>query len=262
MKKLLLILFLAALTGNAYGFGKDAQGCGNDCKGCHKVTKTEAANILKGIDPSLAVEDVSPSPIRGLHQIIVKKGGKDLILYMDFSKNFVVSGSIIDLKEKKDLTREAVEERQTVDVSKINVENALVMGNKNGSKKLYVFSDPECPFCLKLHDELTLLVKDDPQVTVYIILYGLDMHPNAGWKSNSILCRSKENMADALRMLDDSYHKKDIKRITCGKDYNESNKKIAAGFGITGTPTMVLPNGKMVVGARKKDELKKMLTTH
>lgn len=242
------------------GFGKDVQGCGSDCKSCHKITKKEATKILHLIDPNVAVEDVVYSQLKGLYEVVLKKDGKSSIVYLDYAKNHIVLGRVIDIKGKKDLTRESIDKYNKIDVSKISVKNAIVMGNPQGKKKIYVFSDPECPFCTKLHDELNLLVKEDPQIKIYIILFALPMHKDAGWKTQSIICESKKNMPNALKMLEDSYHKININKKDCGKEnYAEENKKMAEQLGIGATPTIVFSNGSIVMGAVSKNEIKNKL---
>ncbi len=251
----LLILFTFSIS---LGFGKDMQGCGSDCKSCHRISKEETIKILKSLDPSVEVESVDFSKLKGLYEVVVKKDGKANILYLDFGKSHIVLGRIIDIVNKKDVTRESMEEHNKIDVSKISVKNALVMGNKQGKKKIYIFSDPECPFCTKLHDEVKLLLNEEPDLKVYIILFGLPMHKDAGWKTQSIVCESKKDMDKAIKMLEDSYHKNDVPRIECGKvNYAAENKKLADSLGIGATPTIVFSNGKVVMGAVSKDEIKK-----
>lgn len=252
-----LILFSFSIS---LGFGKDTQGCGSDCKACHKITKEEAKSILTSIDPAVDVDDVRFSELKGLYEVIVKKDGKPNILYLDFGKSHLVLGRIIDIKGRKDVTKERMEEFNVIDVSKISTKNALVMGNRQGKKKIYVFSDPECPFCTKLHDEINLLLREEKDLKVYIILFALPMHKDAGWKTQSIVCESKKDMASAINMLEDSYHNKTISRVDCGKvNYADENKKMAEKLGIGATPTIVFSNGKMVMGAISKDEIKKQL---
>jgi thiol:disulfide interchange protein DsbC len=183
------------------------------------------------------------------------------IVYLDFSKKYLIVGNVIDIVEKKSLTESAMEEQRQIDINKISIKDALIMGNKSGAKKLYIFSDPECPYCYKLHQELEKLIKEDKQVVAYIILFGLDIHPNAQWKSESIICKSKENMEEALKMLEMSLQGKELPKINCGKNYADSNKKQANSLGISGTPTIVLPSGKVISGYRTKDDLKKLLNS-
>ncbi|MCX7769464.1 MAG: DsbC family protein [Proteobacteria bacterium] len=260
MKKIILLFLLFfSIAKFSFAFSKME---GGDCKSCHKITKEEATKILNQLDPNIKVEKIGYSEVSGVFELFVKDNKSKMgIVYLDFSKKYLIIGNVIDIAGKKSLTESALEEQRQIDVSKISVKDALIMGNKNGTKKVYVFSDPECPYCFKLHQELEKLIKEDKQLLVYIILFGLDIHPNAQWKSESIICKSKENMEEAIKMLENSYEGKEIQKINCGKNYADSNKKQANSFGISGTPAIVLPNGKVISGYRTKDDLKKMLNS-
>lgn len=260
MKKIfltLLVFFISVNTG--FGFAKKD---GGDCKSCHKLSNEEATKILRQLDSNIKVEKVNYSPLGGIYELIVKDNKSKVgVVYLDFSKRHLIIGNIIDIAEKKNITQDVLEDKKVVDVSKISLKNSLIMGNKNGTKKLYVFSDPECPYCIKLHEELEKLIKEDSQLTVYIILFGLEMHPNAGWKTETILCKSKENMDEAVALLEKNYKGMEIPKVNCGKNYAEENKKLAKNLNINGTPTIILSNGKVITGYRKKNEIKKLINS-
>src|SRR5512141_3071612 len=137
--RILLILFCCLLyTTSAFAFGKGVEGCSGDCTACHKVTKSEVQGIFKKIDPTVSVEDVSPAPARGLYQITLKKGAAVQVMYLDFSKNYLLAGQLIDVGTMRDVTRQSVEDATTIEVKGIPLKNALVMGNAKGKKVLYV----------------------------------------------------------------------------------------------------------------------------
>lgn len=259
MRILLIIVCCLMFAAPAFGFGTGAEGCSGDCMACHKVTKEEVKAIFKNIDPALSVEDVSTAPARGLFQVTVKKGAALQVVYLDFSKNYLLAGQLIDIKSKRDLTRQSVESAMKIDPAAIPLDNALVMGNPKGSKVIYLYSDPECPFCGKLHHTLAEMVREDPQLKVYIILIPLDIHPNSVWKTESIVCKSKKDMAAAIKMLESSYEGKDVPRLTCAKVSGAEMKKIGAKFSVNVTPTMSFANGKVLTGARGKEDIRKML---
>src|SRR5689334_12553591 len=106
MRILLVILGCLMLAAPAFGFGTGAEGCAGDCMACHKLTKSEATELFKNIDPSFTVEDVSVAPARGLFQVTLKKASVLHLVYLDFSKNFLVNGPIIDIKSKRNLTQQ------------------------------------------------------------------------------------------------------------------------------------------------------------
>lgn len=259
MKAFWITLIFFISTSICYGFGKDAQGCAGDCLACHKLTKDEANQILKNVDPEVKVEKVGIAPAKGLFEVVVKKNDTLGVIYLDFSKKFLVLGKIIDIAGKKDITQEKIQKEQKIDVKKIDTKHSVIMGNPDGKKKIYVFDDPECPFCKKLHQTLSEMVKEDKDLVIYILLFGLDIHPNAKWKADSILCEAKKNMGSALEMLENSFNDKEVKRVDCGESLSEFNKNLARKLGIGATPTMVFQNGKVLMGARSKEEIKKYL---
>jgi thiol:disulfide interchange protein DsbC len=259
MRILLIILCCLLGAAPAFGFGKGVEGCSGDCTACHKVTKTEVQELFTTIDPAATVEDVSPAPARGLYQITLKKNGVLQIMYLDFSKNYLLAGQLIDIKNKRDVTRQSVEAATVITVADIPLDNALVMGNPKGKKVLYLFSDPECPYCANLHKTIMEMVKADAQLKVYIILIPLDIHPNSLWKTESIICKSKKDMKAALKMLENSYERKEVAKQSCSEASGAEMKKIGAKLGINVTPTVSFPDGKVFMGARGKDEIRKML---
>ncbi|GAM08214.1 putative thiol:disulfide interchange protein DsbC [Geobacter sp. OR-1] len=262
MKHLLLILLLlVAYPGVVRAFGTGELGCSGDCTSCHKVTLKEAQDIIRKIDPSMGVEKITTSQVPGLYQVVLTKAntnGKG-IAYLDFSKRYLIQGTVLDTGNKVDITGKSMRElleSQVIDVSRIKLNNALLLGNPKGTKHLYLFSDPDCPYCAKVHDELTKLVKKMPDLAVHILLYPLDMHPDAAWKTNAIVAASKKDMKRALAMLEASYDKKAVKKNSSASNYANELKKMGQDLGITSTPVLVYANGSIGLGAKTQDEIK------
>jgi thiol:disulfide interchange protein DsbC len=259
MRLFFLLLILLSCSAPAFAFGTGAEGCSGDCIACHKVTLSEVKEIFKNIDPGLVVESVAPSPARSLYQIALKKDGQLQVAYLDFSKNYLLAGQLIDIKNKRNLTSQSVEEAASLNPGEIPLENALVMGNPNGKKPLYLFSDPECPYCATLHGTLQEMVREDPELKVYILLVPLDIHPDALWKTESIICASRDSMPKALGLLEESYRKKELPRHDCAKGVGAGMKKLAARLGIGVTPTLSFASGRQLRGARSKEEIRSLL---
>ena len=259
MKNILILLALLLSAPSAFAFGTGADGCSGDCTACHKVTLEEVRGIFKNIDPALVVEDVSPAPARSLYQVTLRKEGKPLVAYLDYSKDYLLAGTLIDIKKRRNLTQERVEESAAIDPKEIPLEHALVAGNPKGSKVMYLFSDPECPYCSTLHATVSELIKEEPELKVYLILIPLDIHPDALWKTESIVCTAKTDQKAALAMLERSYEKKELPKLTCASGVGDELKKAGVRLGIGMTPTLVFASGKMLTGAKGKEEIRKYL---
>jgi thiol:disulfide interchange protein DsbC len=254
------VVFCLYVSGGVFAFDKSVQGCMKECGSCHAATKEEVAKLINKIDPSARVEKVEPSQSKGLYAVTLSDKTESAVIYLDYAKKNLFLGKIISIDgAQKPAEQMPKELNKSPDQAGIPLDNALVLGNQKGSKKIIVFSDPECSFCGNLHDELLKLVQEDAQIGVYIILFDLEINPDSGWKTVSILCKSKESSTEAMAMLEENYKNKKIKKLTCDQDYAAKNKNLAKELGITGTPAMILPDGRIVMGYTESVEIKKLL---
>jgi thiol:disulfide interchange protein DsbC len=115
----------------------------HDCISCHKITNDEALTLLKDVVPDMKLIEIRPIPLKGLWEIAVESKGQKAVTYVDFSKKYLISGSLIDIKTKSNLTQERFLEINKTDVSKIPLDDALLMGDKNAKNRVIVFTDPD-----------------------------------------------------------------------------------------------------------------------
>jgi len=229
------LLLIAPLTSGA--FPSEHPGCGGDCKDCHKLDKKEAEKILKKVLPSGNLLDVKLSPIGGLWQLDVEAGGKRGPLYLDFSQKHLINGQIIPLEAVK------------VNFSKVPLKNAIVMGPKTARKKVVVFTDPDCPFCKKLHEEIKQVLAMRADVAFYIMPFPLPMHKDSYKKVQAILCEK------SLALLDDAFAGKALTEPACPNELVEKNIALARELGFNGTPTLIRDDGTVLSGYRSAEQL-------
>jgi thiol:disulfide interchange protein DsbC len=93
------------------------------------------------------------------------------------------------------------------------------------------------------------VLKERKDIAFYILLFPLAMHKDAYWKSKSIVCNR------SLKMLEDAFAKKEIPQPECDTKEIDANMKVAEALGITGTPALVLPDGRVHTGMMPAKEL-------
>jgi len=93
------------------------------------------------------------------------------------------------------------------------------------------------------------VLQEKKDIVFYIILFPLSMHKDAYWKSKSIICNK------SLKMLEDAFAKRTVPQPDCDTKEIDSNIKLAETLGITGTPTLVLPDGRMRSGTMPAKQL-------
>lgn len=244
-----LMLFFLLMPAYSYSFSEKGQ----DCSKCHKLTATEAVSLLKDIVPNLKVLNVRISPIKGLWELSIEANNKKGIAYVDFTKKHFVSGSIISIKEKKNLTQERFEDLNRVDVSQIPLADAIIVGNKNAKHKVIVFTDPDCSFCKKLHTEIKKVVSERKDIAFYNKMYPLKIHPEAYEKSKAIVCEK------SLELLENAFDKKTMPKPKCETTAIDENVKLAEKLGISGTPAIIMADGRLISGFRDAKTLKELV---
>ena len=243
------VLLLMFTVQSAYGFATKGQ----DCSKCHTLNKQQAAALLKKFDPNIKILNVGRSEAKYLWRVSIESKGEKGLVYIDLPKKYLFSGSLIEIQGKKNLTRENLSELNKVDVSKIPLNDALVLGSRMARHRVIVFDDPECPFCARLYQEMKKVVKERKDIAFYIKMFPLKMHPGAYEKAKAIVCEK------SLALLDSAFEKKPVPPAKCKTSVVDENIKLGEKLGITGAPTLVLPDGRVMSGYRDAKSLKELI---
>jgi thiol:disulfide interchange protein DsbC len=159
----------------------------------------------------------------------------------------------VDLKSHANLTEQRRAELRTVDFSHLPLDKAIVKVKGDGSRKLAIFTDPDCPYCKQLEKELMGV----SNVTLYIFLYPIaQLHPDAPRKSKAIWCAPDRVKAWDDLMIDG----KAPPEPDAGCDTPIADlARIAAELHIDGTPGLIFGNGRMIPGAIPAADIEKYL---
>ncbi len=214
----------------------------------------DEASVKKAVEaayPKFKVEKVTKTPYAGLYEVFM--GGQ--IIYTDAKLTFIIAeGRLVDPKTKKDITGERLEELTKIDFSSLPLELAIKVVRGNGSRKLVVFSDVDCPYCKRLERNELANITD---VTVYTFLYPIEqLHPDAANKSKLIWCAK-----DRIKTWEDWILRDQLPSAagTCEVPL-EKIAQLARKVGVTSTPTLIFADGKRMLGAQPYKEIERMLS--
>ncbi|GAB4238017.1 MAG: hypothetical protein OHK0028_15450 [Deltaproteobacteria bacterium] len=229
------------------------EGCASGaCTDCHSLTRDEAVKILG--DHVDNVLSVGMSPVNGLWEVGVEKAGQRWPLYIDFSKDYVIAGQILQMSTKKNLTGTRVLSMNRIDVSQVSVAGAIVVGKADAKRRVVVFDDPNCPHCAKLHKTAKEIVEKHPDVAFYVKPFPRNRDRETRDKALSIVC------AGTVRALEDAFEGKPLPAGTCGSAAVDETIRTAERLNIRSTPTMIFPDGRMVPGALDAEAILALLS--
>jgi len=201
----------------------------------------EAAQIKKLIEQKfdgVRVSSVVKSPYGSLYEVMFD----DQLVYTDAKVSYVLVGNLYDTATKKNMTDAKMRELSRVDFDSLPLELAMKKVKGNGSRRLAVFSDADCPFCARLETEL----KNIDNVTIYTFLYPIDqLHPDAARKSRMIWCAP-----DKLKAWDAFFASGALPQNNGDCDTPlAATRDLGQKLKVNATPTMVFADGSVIPGA-------------
>lgn len=197
----------------------------------------------------IEIRDVLKTPIPGIYEVDTN----DQIVYSDAKGDYVLTGDLMDLKNHVNITDARASELNKIDFAKLPLNDAVKMVKGNGERKIAVFSDPNCPYCHKLEEEL----KAVDNVTVYTFLFPI-LSPDSTIKSKSIWCSTDRAKAWTGWMLD---RRAPSASGTCDTTVLTHNLELGRSLRVTGTPTVFLADGRRLPGAVTADRLEKEMSS-
>ena len=213
----------------------------------------DEASLKKAVEaayPKMTVESIVKTPYAGLYEVYMN----GQIIYTDEKFSFLIAeGHLVDSKSKKDVTGERLADLSKIDFSALPLDQAVKVVKGNGSRKMAVFSDPDCPFCKRLEQNELVNITD---VTIYTFLYPLEqLHPDAVNKAKAIWCAADRSKAWQEWALNNQLPKKSA---NCDAPI-EKVAALAKRMGVTSTPTIFFADGKRMLGAYPAAEIEKAL---
>nr|WP_298140107.1 DsbC family protein [uncultured Pseudomonas sp.] len=205
---------------------------------------------LKTIQPDLPIEAIAESPMQGVYQVQLA-GGR--VLYASANGEFVMQGYLYQFKDGKmaNLTEKSESVAVAKAINSVPLSEMVIFPSKTPKTHITVFTDTDCGYCQKLHSEVAELNRLGVEVR-YMAFPRQGMGSPAAKELASVWCAKDRN--DAMNRA------KARQTIEVAECDNPVAKQYALGqsIGVSGTPAIVLANGKLVPGYQPAPQLAKL----
>jgi thiol:disulfide interchange protein DsbC len=174
------------------------------------------------------------------------------VAYSDLSGRYLLFGAIFDSHTRAVIAQSSpndTEETKRVAFPEDHLRLAIKTVHGRGEKKVAVFSDPQCGYCKRLELELAKL----ENVTIYTFPYPI-LGDVSQQLTNHVLCARDQQAAWSSAMTKGQLP---IQR-TCDKGFEEL-LTLGKSLGITGTPTLIASDGRMLSGAHSAQDIQNWL---
>ncbi|MBI5436087.1 MAG: DsbC family protein [Nitrosomonadales bacterium] len=212
---------------------------------CVHASEASVKDTLQKNYPQIGkIEKVNKANILGLYEVVTR----DQLLYTDEKAQYLIIGSIYDLKAKRNLTEERSRQLFAINFNGLPFELAMKKVKGNGQRKMAYFTDPNCGYCKKLEGEL----KNIDNVMLYVFLYpifqGSDEKVKAVWCSKDQVKAWDDLMQNGVQPPAGSCDTPSAKVLELGGKLN-----------LTGTPALIFADGVLVPGYMPAPDLEKLL---
>ena len=163
-------------------------------------------------------------------------------------------GNLIDLKTRANLTQQRQDQLNVVDFSRLPLDKAIVKVKGDGSRKIAIFTDPDCPYCKRLEQELAKV----SNVTVYVFLLPAPATASrcAAQGARGVV---RGGPGASLGRVDAGRQGAVRARSRNARTRSPKWRKWPTEVGIQGTPGLVFANGKLVPGAISAEQIEQYL---
>ena len=181
----------------------------------------------------------------GLYEIQL---GMDLV-YTDEKVTFVLDGTLIDAKTRRDITRERQDALAQMPFDQLPFDLSFKQVRGDGSRKLAIFEDPNCGYCKQLRQS----IEGIDNLTIYTFPYPI-LSPDSTQKVRNVWCATDRAAVWDAWMLKG--------KVPPSADCEVPiDQMVALGqkLMVRGTPGLFFADGSRVGGAIPKEDIEKRL---
>jgi thiol:disulfide interchange protein DsbC len=218
---------------------------------CAKDATPAPAAPIDARDPRVALaaripgtkpEDLRTTPVAGIYELT---HGAD-VTYVSADGKFAFAGDLYRIMDKGDfpnLTEDRRRELRLKMIAKVPESQMLVFGPANARHTITVFTDIDCPWCRRLHSEVSEYNKQG--IRVRYMFYPRSGPDTESWrKAEAVWCAADRKEAFTRAKRGDTVKK----AAGCGATPVAREYELGREIGISGTPGLVLESGELVPG--------------
>lgn len=209
--------------------------------------------------PHIKIINVKAAPFQGVFQLELDNG--EIVYTNESADHMLVGARLIQIKgpgNLVDLTDQR-ERQQRLSLLKNIPETEMVVFEGEGQNitPVYVFTDVDCGYCRKLHQEIPALNKAGVEVR-YLAWPRAGVDSDAGRKMHNIWCA--KNQQSAMTIAKSGGAPSDVDKDCLSPLAQQF--KLGMQMGVQGTPAVFTESGKQIGGYLSAKDLVKQLEAH
>lgn len=203
-----------------------------------------ARRAIESINPDIRIDAISAAPLAGFQEVIV--GGQ--ALYVSDDGKYLLQGSLFDIQARRDVSQAGVAEVRRRLVAAVPASERIVFAPADPKYTVSVFTDVECGYCRRLHQDIAEYNKRGIAVE-YLAFPRMGIDSPDYRLMVSVWCAK-----DRRKALTDAKEGNKVAQATCDNPVAR-HYELGQRVGLTGTPMIVTASGVSMPGYLPPDAL-------
>ena len=216
--------------------------------GMAHADSAEVKSKLESMMPGIKVENVQPLGNTGLYETIIN--GE--IIYVSEDARYVFQGDVIDLSTRDNITENKRVKLRQDTLASLNEADMIVYEPKETKHTITVFTDIDCGYCRKLHNQMADYNALGIRVR-YMAYPRAGLNSEAFDKAEEVWCSDNPKQA-----MTDAKNGTRVNSKECDAPI-AAQYKLGGRLGVTGTPALFMESGEMLPGYVPPSRLLKVL---
>lgn len=200
-------------------------------------TNSGIARSMEKIIPGVKPDRVSHSPIPGLYELVYGPH----IVYVTRDGRYMVRGDVVDLEKRENVTEQKRKQARLNAVNGLGENTMIVFAPKEVKHAVTVFTDVECGFCRRLHQQINEYNARGVEIR-YLAFPRAGIGSATYDKMVSVWCAD-----DPQKAMTNAKAGRPVAPKRCENPVT-NHYKMGRLVGITGTPTLILEDGELIPG--------------
>lgn len=192
----------------------------------------------------IPISELKPAPIPGLYEMVF--GTR--VAYVSADGRYMLTGDLINLESGLNLAAQRRSGLVLKAIDAMGENNMIVIGPAKPGRTLTVFTDVDCPYCARLHQEVPKLTQAGIKVR-YLLYPRADKGTETYRRAVAVWCAD-----DRVKAVGVAKSGGKLAMKTCANPVDE-HVRLGREIGVQGTPTIVIDDGRVLPGYAPAAEL-------
>lgn len=204
---------------------------------------------VKTVKETAVIKSIRDVPNTGLKEVIADS----TVIYMDPDGQYLFFGTLLDLKNKKNMTEDAQSIARVTSLQSIPESEKIVLKAPNEQFRVTVFTDVSCHYCQLLHQNEKAYL--DRGITLEYVAFPRGGTASPAYATMRQVWCSKDRAAAYKTAIEGGT----LTQAADCKDPVSRHYDIGDQMAIEGTPAIFAPSGKQLGGFLPPDQMEAKL---